>query len=134
MTLAVNALQKAIYTRLTSQLSTPVYNHVPQASAFPYVVIGEKTSAPWRGKTDDGQECTITLHVWSNAAGDKECADILVSLYAALDRQEANVSVTGYTLILLECDFTQVLPDYGNDGDPDHYYHGVMRMRALIQG
>ncbi|QDV34905.1 DUF3168 domain-containing protein [Tautonia plasticadhaerens] len=133
MTLAVNALHKGIYDRLVIRIGSNVYSHIPQASAFPYVVIGEKTSIPFRTKTGDGQEITVTLHAWTQGSGDKACADLMQSVYRALDRQENAVDVEGYDLTEITCEFNQLLPDTGDEAEPDRYYHGVMRFRAIVQ-
>lgn len=133
MSLALNEFQRAVYARLASQLTTPVYNHVPQGSPFPYVVTGYKTSVPWRTKTEDGQEITITIDVWSNAAGDKEAATLMGQVYAALDRQESALTMSGFTCVVIECGFTDLAPYTEDEGEPDHYYHGVMRFRALVE-
>jgi hypothetical protein len=40
-----SAIQSAIYGELVT-LGYPVYDHVPQGSAFPYIVVGDDTSTP----------------------------------------------------------------------------------------
>lgn len=134
MSLAVNALTRALFQRLSSTLPAPVYGSVPQGSSSPYIVIGEKTATPARDKDSDGQEITVTLHIWSNAAGDKECADLLQAAYAATDRQEASIPLDGFALVELVGEFLQLLPDYGDDAEPDRYTHGVLRLRATVEG
>lgn len=134
MSLAANAIQKGIYDRLIAQLSgVGVYDHVPQGTAAPYVVIGEDTSVPWNTKSFDGQQYTLTLHVWDYfKAGKKSVKTIMQNVYAALHRQESAVTVTGFRLVLLECEFTTVMQDTTAVSEIDHYYHGVMRFRALV--
>jgi hypothetical protein len=136
-----NALQAAIYTRLTSYtpLTTAlggarVFDHVPQNQPFPYVVLGDDTLVDWSTKTNNGWEATLTLHCWDRPkAGRKSVKTILGHLYDALHRQEASVTVTGFQLVLLQCEFQQTFQETAVEGDNDHFYHGVMRFRALIQ-
>jgi hypothetical protein len=135
MTLAANEIQKAIFVRLTAQLAgTPVYDHVPQDSAFPYVVIGADTSIPWDTKTNDGQEFTCTFHVWDKlAAGRKSVKSLMQNIYSALHQQESNLSLSGFTVVLMRCEFTETYQETAVEGEVDHYYHGVMRFRALVR-
>lgn len=134
MSLAINALQAAIYTRLNSQLGgTPVYDFVPQGSGYPFVVIGESTALNWDTKTIEGQEFTVTIHAFDKAAGKKSVQTIMQSVYTALHRQEANITVSGYTLVLIECDFHQAFQDPSPEGDTDHYFHGIQRYRCIVQ-
>jgi hypothetical protein len=67
----LNALQAGIYTRLVgySALTTAlggskVYDHVPQNTSAPYVLIGEDTIVEADTKTSNGWDCTLTIHVW----------------------------------------------------------------------
>ena len=132
MTLAANALQAAAYARLTSQLgATPVYDFVPQDSAFPYVVVGETTSLAWDTKTADGQEFTVTLHAFTRGAGRKGLNALVEAVRLAL--HEHPLAVAGHAVAVLRCEFTQTLQEDGPEGDPGHTYHGVLRFRALLQ-
>lgn len=133
-----NALQAGIYAKLTgySALTTAlggskVYDHVPQGTAAPFVVIGEDTLAEWDTKSKDGWEATITLHVWDfQKAGRKSVKTLLSHIHDALHNQ--SVTVTGYTLVLLRREFQETFQETGIEGQNDHYYHGVARYRAII--
>ncbi len=135
MTLASNALQKAIYDRLTSQLgvSPKVYDFVPQAAIYPYVVIGDVTSLPWDTKTEDGQEFTVTIHAFDKGAGKKSVQAIAENIYAALHQKESNIAPTGNTVILCRCEFSEAFQDPTPEGQSDHYFHAVQRYRVLTQ-
>lgn len=136
-----NALQAAIYTRLTGFAAltaligaNKVYDHVPQTAAAPYVVIGDDTAADWSTKTTNGWDVTITIHVWDfEKAGRKSVKAILSAIYDALHRQEDNITVSGFTLVMLQWEFEETFQDPAIEGQNDHYYHGVARYRALIQ-
>ena len=72
------ALQKAIHAQLiadaglTALLGGPrIYDDVPRQPAFPYVTYGGCTVRDWSTGTDDGDEHTVTMHVWCRAAGRK---------------------------------------------------------------
>lgn len=137
-----NALQAAIYTRLTgySALTTAlggskVYDHIPQGADAPYVVIGEDTLSDWDTKSTAGWECTVTIHAWDfEKAGRKSVKAILGHVYDALHQQEANIAVTGFTLIQIRWENESTFQETAVEGANDHYYHGVQRYRAVVQG
>ena len=119
-------IQAAIFTRLNDQLSTPVYDDVPQNSAFPYIVIGDDTSIPFDDDCGAGFESTITLHVWSIYKGRKEVKDILGSIYNALHLYDLSIN-NGYT-VLCTFDYQETFLD--PDGETRH---GVIRFRLLTR-
>lgn len=135
-----NALQAAIYTRLTgySALTSAlggvkVYDHVPQGTSAPYVVIGDNTLSEWDTKSRNGWNCTIAIHVWDYLkAGRKSVNTLLSHIYDALHRQEANLTLTGFSLVEISREFHEAFQDTTPEGASDHFYHGVCRFRALI--
>lgn len=133
MTLAANALQAALYARLTGVLGpVPVYDFVPPSAAFPYAVIGELTATPADTKSKDGQEFTVAVHAFAKGAGKKSTSTIVETIHAALHDQPGNLTLTGHHVTVLRVEFTQVLQENAFEGDTDHYYHGVQRVRAVV--
>lgn len=120
-------LQQAIYSVLSGALSQSVYDHVPHDSSFPYVVIGETTAVDDSNKTKDGQEHTVTIHVWSQYRGRKEVKEIMGLIYSALHKQD--FAITGHHLVLSKFDFQSSI-DIDADGKT---YHGVVRYRIVTQ-
>lgn len=134
MTMPTNALQAAIYTRLTSELSgVGVYDHVPQNAAFPYIDIGDKVSALWHAKDKEGWEFRFTFHIWTKGAGTKANQTIMSNIYDALHLQHAALNPTGFNVVLCENESTDILQDPSVEGDKDHYYHGIAVYRILIE-
>lgn len=135
-----NALQAAIYTRLTgfTALTTAlggqrIYDHVPQGVSAPYVLIGDDTLVDDDTKSKAGWEGTITLHVWDyQKAGRKSVKALLSHIHDALHQQEANITVTGFSLVQIRREFQQTIQEPGIEGENDHYYHGIARYRAVI--
>lgn len=123
-----SALQQALFQRLAAYPGMPtVYDSVPEDNAaFPYVVIGEDTHAPWDTDDSVGAESTITFHVWSRYRGTKEVKEIQGLIYAALNRHE--LSVSGFDLVTLEFEYSDVVLDA--DG---YTRHGVCRYRSLVE-
>jgi hypothetical protein len=129
---ASNALQVAIYNRLTNELSVPVYDHVPQAddagadAAFPYVTIGEDSLEQYDTDTSDGFNGTVVIHVWSRHRGRKEVKSIQGEIYDALHRH--NLQVAGYHTIL--CYYLNSTSFMDVDGLTRH---GVSQFRVLLE-
>ena len=127
-------LQQAVFAALSGDaalqtlIGNParVYDHVPQDSPFPYVVVGEATTRPFDTKTEDGMEQTLTIHSWSRYRGFSETKQIMGAIVDALDQQA--LSVTGHELVLLRFEFSDSFLD--EDGLTRH---GVQRIRALTE-
>lgn len=125
-------LQTAVMATLRAALATagpggsavPVLDDVPQGQAYPYVAVGDMTVADASDKTEDGEDHSITLHVWSRYAGRKEVKGLLADIKSALHDQA--LSVTGHDLVMLRFEFA-------NDFlDPDgKTRHGVIRFGAM---
>jgi hypothetical protein len=109
-----------------------VFEYVPQsstpesASRFPYVVIGDTTAAPFDTDDINGQEHTVTLHIWDRYKGGKRVRQVMDAIYDAL--HEAELSVDGQNTIFCYFDFSESVPD------PDiETRHGVARYRIVTQ-
>jgi len=123
---ALLAFQKALYERLRTRLSVPVYDAVPDGAAFPYVTLGEDTAVDWSTKLQAGQEITHTLHVWSRYPGMAEAKQIIDAVVQALTAEP--LAVEGFAVVVFRFDWSEVLRD------PDGITrHGVVRFRAKLQ-
>lgn len=105
---------------------TGVLDHVPEAQAFPYVVVGEFTEAPFHTFGRDGSEITATLHIWSQYRGWKECTEILALMNGVLDNTE--LEVEGYQVVSVRAEESQTIRD--SDGKTRHL---VARYRFILQ-
>lgn len=136
-----NALQAGVYARLvgysplTTALGGPfVYDNVPQGTAAPYVLIGDDTLNEDDTKTANGWNVTLTIHCWDfEKAGRKSVKTIMGCIYDALHRNEGNLTVSGLSVLEVACEFQRTIQETAEEGSNDHYYHGVMRFRALIK-
>jgi len=127
-------MQQAIYTALRadatlqSLVSNPVrvFDHTPQDSELPYIVIGEGTASDFDTKDTDGMDQSLTIHTWSDYRGLSETKQIMGAVVDALDK--AALSVTGHTLALLRFVGSNTLLD------PDGLTrHGVQNFRAVTE-
>jgi hypothetical protein len=114
-------LQVAIRSLLTNDSElmdkiNGVYDDVPKQAKFPYVTIGEVTSIPFRTLSGFGEECTVTLHIWSRYKGIKEAAEILDHLNRIL--ADTVFDISGYEMVGCYYEFSETLRD--PDGDTRH--------------
>ena len=126
-------LQKAVYGMLTADAMlmaqvTGIFDFVPDNQAFPYVSIGEFTSAPFETFDRYGQEVTMTVHVWSQRIepnayqGMRQIELIMDSIQRILVRAE--IAVEHWGVVGIWGDFSQTMLDY--DGITRH---GILRYR-----
>jgi len=118
-------IQTAIFTRLNTGLTVPVFDNVPDNQPKPYVVVGDDTVIEWDTDNNAGFEATITLHVWSDYPGKAEVKTIQGEIYDLLHRAE--FSVIGYNLINCSFEFGDTFLDVNGVTR-----HGVQRFRLIL--
>ena len=125
-------LQKTIYSTINSDStiknthSATVRDHVPQGTAFPYVVIGEETMSDASSTKDvDFNEFTVTIHIFSRNRGRKEAKNIMARIYTLLHK--SNLSITGATHVNTRFEFSDIIKE-----DDGLTYHGVQRFRTIL--
>jgi hypothetical protein len=128
---ALRPLQQAIFQQLNNDTNLKpmikgVFDQVPEGTSLPYVQIGDFTNNPYDTKTDNGEDITLTLHVWSGGPGKTEAEIILDSVLQAMTA--APIVLTGgvFTVDGIRREFVQVF----NDGQAQH---GVCRFRIYIK-
>lgn len=119
-------LQEAVYSRLNSNLSCPVYDAVPPNAEFPYVTIGEVTAIPFDTDDSVGFESTITIHVWSRYNGFAQIKRIQREIYSRLHRKTFDVDK--YDLVGCNFEFSETILD--PDGATRH---GISRYRIITE-
>ena len=80
------ALQKAIYEKLSANLSAPVFDDVPDDTPFPYVTLDYEAvdnTTPISGKKRENR--LFYLSVWSDYQGQAEVKRINGEIADALD-------------------------------------------------
>lgn len=129
------ALQKGLRAALvansgvTALVSTRVYDEPPQNVIFPYLRFGDITPNAFDTDTKVGASVDITLEASSrSASGRVEAVKMVEAVNAALHRQEASVTVTGFTLVEL------IFQTHSVTRDPDgRGYTAVIALRALLE-
>lgn len=130
--LGFSALMRAIYDRIDTHALTSsysVYNHAPRSAAFPFVTFGTPigTESRMLGSRDtEGETNIVTVHVWSEEAGDKECGDMMNNLVQAM--LGSDLTVTGYfSPVDAVLDYADLSLDLSNPSRPVR--HGILRFR-----
>lgn len=103
MTYPIAAAQTALYDVLDGDatlgtLMNGVFDHVPQETAYPYIVIGEQDAQDWPNFVGNGVQLRFTLQVFSREAGKQEVQQIIARMQILL--HEASISVSGATCVL----------------------------------
>lgn len=129
---AADAIQYAIFDRLTEALDIPVYSFVPDNTQGEFVQIGDDTLIDLSGDCFVGFEATLTIHAWTIPAatgeayrGAMRCKEIQTQIYNALNRQDFTIS--GYNNLGCNAEFSETFQD--SDGVS---WHGVQRFRILL--
>lgn len=117
-TLALQAVQQALYTKLTGDgvlmgMISGVYDAPPQHAAVPYVVIGDGEARVVPQVFGDITECRMDVHVWTTANGRKASLAILNQLHGLLHR--GSLTVYGFTFIQLMASQADTQVDAEND-------------------
>ncbi len=114
------ALQKGIRTRLinftdlTALISTRVYDEPPADVVFPYLRFVEVQPRIFDVDDKTGARVDLTMRAHSrSASGRVESTQVVEAVRAALHRQEASVTTTGFNLIEL------IFEDYFAERDAD---------------
>lgn len=96
MSLDSNTIQAAVYAYLTdaSICDGRVYDNPEQARTleYPYIEFAGAVAVNGDDSTGDGLEWSLTLHVWSEAHGQKEANEISDLIRAALHRKAFTTS------------------------------------------
>jgi hypothetical protein len=116
----VLAMQKGIrtrlinYTDLTALISTRVYDEPPADVVFPYLRFVEVQPRIFDVDDKTGARVDLTMRAHSrSASGRVEATQVVEAVRAALHRQEASVTTTGFNLIEL------IFDDYFAERDAD---------------
>ncbi|MFP4538728.1 MAG: DUF3168 domain-containing protein, partial [Dichotomicrobium sp.] len=92
------AVQKAVVDALDAALDTPVFDHVPQDQAMPFVSVAAQDIGDADTLTSRAWRHVLTLSVWSEHRGQKEVLEILAEIDGAL--HDAKLSLESGTAIL----------------------------------
>lgn len=123
----MNALQKGVYSILTTKQTTPVYDDIPQDAVLPYITIGAFTCKSVGNKTADISDISLQLHIWSEYSGKLEVNEIANDITAVLTSWPIDLSPEGFDIMSQDTDMFEAFPEETAG------YHGVITFVAKIQ-
>lgn len=99
--IAESEVQEAVYALLTANTTlmaevTGIFdlNNIPSNQAFPYIVLGETTMAPFNVFGAPGQDMTLAIHTWSTYSGKQQLATIRGEIYSTLNGMDNGVDLS----------------------------------------
>ncbi|MDD3157670.1 DUF3168 domain-containing protein [Anaeromusa sp.] len=123
----MNALQKGVYSILSTKQTTPVYDDVPPEAVLPYVTLGAFTCKRNGGKTTDIADVSQQIHVWSAYEGKREVNDIADDVTAVLTAWPLDLAADGFSVFEQDVDFFEAFEE--EEGG----YHGVITFVCRVQ-
>lgn len=131
--LGLTALMRALYDLLEADADVTayaVYNHAPRTAAFPYITFGTPISTESRmlGSRDtEAESNVVTVHCWSDEAGDKQCSDMMTHVIDAVFN--TSFTVAGYFApVDIALDYAEIMIDLADPSRPVR--HGILRIRV----
>lgn len=114
---------------VTALVGQRIYDEPPTGVTFPYIRISSIEPAAWDTDCTEGATVQIGLHVHSQSAqGRVEAVRIAEAVQAALHRNEAAMTVTGFNLIEM------IFQTYVTDRDPEgRGFTSRMAFQALLE-
>ncbi len=125
----IYGLQEAIDTKLNGVISAPVYDHVPQKSNYPLVVIGDVSSNEADTDTENGFSASATIYTWISSdtkRGYQTLCGIMKEIYDAL--HYTDLVFSGYGVSVIYQEFSDLQRD--SDGITRQ---GTQRFRILFE-
>lgn len=117
--------QNATLTEMTGG-HPRVFDAVPPKTPYPYLTIGQTIERDWSTGSEDGREHTLTLHVWSKAAGRRQVHEIADVVRGALHL--APLMLSDHRLINIRHEFTDSRREPDNET-----YRALIRFRAVTE-
>lgn len=103
-----------------------VYDHVPQDTAFPYLVVENPVGRDHDTDTTLGWDADLTIHAWSRFRGQEEVEALQRETDDALNRTEPTI-VDARIVTLHRIEHREILDEDGLTR------HGIHRFRAIIE-
>ena len=130
--LGFQPLLRAIYDRIGTHALTSSYtryNQAPRNAAFPFITFGTPigTESRMLGTRDtEAESNVVTVHVWSEKPGDKECSEMMDNIVQSLFGTA--LTITGYfNPVDVALDYSDIIID---TSEPSRIIrHGVLRFR-----
>lgn len=129
----IQSLQAAVYAALSgdatlSGMVEGVFDVVPEATDYPFIVIGESESRDASTSSGEAEVIDLFIRVYSDGAGKKTVQDVMARVSTLLHDAALTLS-GGYDLANLR--FASSAVQTARDGLS---HNGLMRFRAVVEG
>lgn len=92
-------IQQAVYTALAAVPATyPVYDAVPQGTAYPYLTLGDDDALPDEEISDLSADIAMRVNAWSRYTGKKQVRAMLEFVRSRLHGQDIGAGVWACTV------------------------------------
>lgn len=129
---ATTDLQASVYKALVqdSEILTTldgakIFDHVPDRTSPPYIVLGRSTSSDWSTSTETGEAIVFIVHTWSKSASRSENNTLQNLIRKNLD---GPIELNDHDLVNLRFQLAETRRDRVTG-----YLHGVSRFRAITE-
>ena len=132
------AIEKALYTRLTTHADTSGYTVVGgggTSSTFPYIKLGATlTNEQKRNKSNDGADTVPQIDIWGDPQdGDSDmCGAIAANVHSALTSAVLDITGDGYVCLNTPVDAMYVEYEEYDASIDRTLRHGVFRPRYMV--
>ena len=109
----MNEILTALFTRLSTELTTPVFDYVPQGTDYPYVSIRVIQADNDDTDTEISNSVTISITGYSRYRGYKELMILADEITTALNNWQM-VNTTSFAVGTFKEQFRQFLIDADN--------------------
>lgn len=123
---ASGPVMKAVIALLKSRLSIPVYDHVPEGAAFPYVVVSAVSEADFSDKLRCGSMVGIDIDNYAVCRESRTVQNTSSRIITAM--QETDLDVEGYSVIMVRLDSNECA-----SSDEDNIYMGALSLSVYVQ-
>lgn len=123
----LNELTKAVYSRLTQHLDTPVYDDVPPTENPPYITVGLFTCKDTSTKVNDICDVSVNLDIWSDYRGKKEVNEIANDVITVMMAAPFGELANGFFVVGHDVDF------FESFNEDDYGYHGALTFIFKVQ-
>lgn len=85
------ALQKAVITVVEAEVSTPIFDAVPQGTGYPYITYNQSSVQADDFLVERMDRISLSLNVWSRQPGQQEVLEVMAALDDALHRRQLSL-------------------------------------------
>lgn len=131
MSYGLKEIQTGIYGGLSGDaglgaLIEGVFDHVPDKTDYPYVVIGDARARDWSSHSRNGLQVSVMIHIYSRQGGRKQALEIASRIYELLHANSLSLSGHSVAMVRHEASSIELMED-------GRTYHATLEFLLLAQ-